>query len=652
LRRYSSPWLGLACILALCWLAYLPGLKGGFLFDDFVNLDALGATGPVSDWATFWRYLTSGTADPIGRPLSLLSFLLDARDWPADAAPFLRTNLLLHLVNGVLLFALLSKLERMLGSDGRHAGRIASVAAGLWLLHPLLVSTTLYIVQREAMLPATFTLLGLIAWCHGRGSPPGAKATMWMAGGMLGFGTLAVLSKANGVLLPLLALVLEFTVLRATGSGEDRRGRHLRLVLLGLPTVLLLAYLATRLPQLHDVPSGREWSIGQRLLTEPRVLLDYLRLLAIPSSASTGIYNDSYAASTGLFAPWTTLPCLFLVVALVSGGVFLRHRAPRASAALLFFFAGHLLESTIIPLELYFEHRNYLPAMLAFWPLAHILRRDGAPAWAGAACAGLLVLVAYTTWQRAILWGQPGVQASLWAQANPGSPRAQATLAMHLVAAGRPREALSRLDPLWRAAPQDLQFAFNYVDASCRGGALTAGDAARVESAIAAANRANSLVARWISKAIGVANGRTCAGLDLAVLSRWIEAADANPAFDPDEAGPLVSSLRAQLALAAGDGDLASRQFADVLRQSPLPDTAARNTAMLASAGHYRLALAHLDAFEDMAASPPLTAPGMPRIHAWVLRRQGYWERELAGLREKLVQEITRAPAEAEGKGS
>ncbi len=72
---------------------------GDFLFDDFGNLPTLGATGPVDNWPTFWRYLTSGIADPTGRPIALLSFLADAQNWPTDPYPFKRTNLLLHLIN-------------------------------------------------------------------------------------------------------------------------------------------------------------------------------------------------------------------------------------------------------------------------------------------------------------------------------------------------------------------------------------------------------------------------------------------------------------------------------------------------------------------------------------------------------------------------
>ncbi len=97
-----------ACV-ALALAAYWPGLHGGFLFDDFANLPALGSSGPIDNWPAFWRYITSGTNDPFGRPLTLLTFLLDAHDWPADPFPFKRTSLILHLANGALLALLLAR---------------------------------------------------------------------------------------------------------------------------------------------------------------------------------------------------------------------------------------------------------------------------------------------------------------------------------------------------------------------------------------------------------------------------------------------------------------------------------------------------------------------------------------------------------------
>ncbi|WP_199096393.1 hypothetical protein [Dyella sp. ASV21] len=74
---YSRAFLLPAFMLMLVVItiaAYIPGLHGPFLFDDFANLPSLGANGPIRDWPAFWRYITSGTADPTGRPLSPVSY--------------------------------------------------------------------------------------------------------------------------------------------------------------------------------------------------------------------------------------------------------------------------------------------------------------------------------------------------------------------------------------------------------------------------------------------------------------------------------------------------------------------------------------------------------------------------------------------------
>ena len=457
-----------AALLLLAVLAYHPGLSGGFLFDDFVNLDALGTSGKVDNAATFWRYITSGTADPIGRPLSLLSFLLDARDWPADPYPFLRTNLIIHLINGSLLFLLLRKLGQVLGDDTARAGQVALLASGMWLLHPLFVSTTLYIVQREAMLPATFIFLGLLSYASGRerfSATRGSHGLGLMFAGLAACTVLAMLCKANGVLLPMMAWALEATVFRAMPAGareRERLRRTGRWLFLVLPSLVVLAYVARHLAYWNQHLGMRPWTIGQRALTEPRIVLDYLQLLVVPRSVSTGLYNESYAVSQDILHPASTLPALVLILALPLLAWRARARSPALAAAILFFFAGHLLESSLIPLELYFEHRNYLPAALLAWPLARALLNAGIPNWTKtAAAAAMLLVLALTTYQRTSIWGNEGELAALWASRNPDSSRAQATAADAELSRGRPDLAIARLAPLWQQRPNDLQIALN-----------------------------------------------------------------------------------------------------------------------------------------------------------------------------------------------
>ncbi|GAA4999025.1 tetratricopeptide repeat protein [Pseudoluteimonas lycopersici] len=636
-------WLGLGALLLLAWFAYHPGLAGGFLFDDFVNLDKLGASGRVDDWAAFWRYLTSGSADPTGRPLAMLSFLLDANDWPADPRPFLRTNVLLHLANTALLFALLRQLGKQLDGASRRNDAAALLGAGLWALHPLFVSTTLYIVQREAMLAATCILPGLLAWGHGRAllarSP--RAGTAWMLCG-IGFGTLlAMLCKANGALLPLLAWVLDATVYRR--DGETPLAKRLRFALLVLPSLLLSAYVLSKLAHWSQPLQSRPWTIGQRVLTEPGVLLDYLRLLLVPRVLSNGVYNDGYAWSRDWLHPASTLPALLAVLALVVAGFALRRRAPALAAALLFFFAGHLLESTTIPLELYFEHRNYLPALLLGWPLARAVARwrvEPPVRWLIAAV--LLALLGGTTWMRASLWADQPRMAGLWLALNPGSSRAIATQALFDLHAGKPALAMTVLSEPWRQRPHDLQLALNYISASCelRGPAPAKVDAAT--EALRNASEGDQLAYRWLGDVLDLVQSGGCKGVDVATVERWTRAALANPrmAAMPGRRQDLHAVL-GRIALARGDAATALREFRTALDAWPAPDAAAQESALLASSGHPAEGLALLDHYDAIAPlRKQATGWNMPRLHQWVLERQGYWSNEFAELRRKMREDL------------
>src|SRR4249919_3155447 len=640
-RRWTA--LAFVLLLACAWFAYAPGLTGGFLFDDFVNLDKLASPGAVDNWPAFWRYITAGTADPTGRPLALLTFLLDATNWPADPAPFLRTNVLLHLLNGALLFQLLRGLGRDIGDAAPRADATALLGAGLWTLHPLFVSTTLYIVQREAMLPATCTLLALLAYLHGRRNLARAPRTAiaWMVAGIAGGTLLATLCKANGIVVPLLAWVVEGIALRSTTTV--RPPAWFSKAFLVAPSIAVIAYVASYLRLLHTPIEGRPWLIAERLLTEPRVLVDYLHLLVVPRVLSTGVYNDGYPIAH-LTEP-ATLGAIALVCGLVALAITMRRVAPVACAATLFYFAGHLLESTTIPLELYFEHRNYLPALLLGWPLARaIVHWRVAPGWRLGVALALLGLCGTMTWQRATIWGQPDLMTALWARQNAASSRAQANAAMFEVSNGREGEAVARLAPLWRASPADLQLALNYTSARCATGGLSRQDVAHVAWTLAHFVEGGQLAQRWLGNAIAIARDGSCSGLDLAAVQSWLDAAWRNPRLRTFAGRRQdLHSLGGQLALARGDHAKALREFNLALDAAWSPDAAGLQASYLAMAGDYRGALAHLDHFEAQPATRP-HGWSMQRVHAWVLERQRYWPNEFALLRRKLEAELHASP--------
>ncbi|HTN61846.1 MAG TPA: tetratricopeptide repeat protein [Devosia sp.] len=685
--RFKFPsaawWFCLPILLGLTWCIYYPGLRGTFLFDDFANMPALGSTGPVTHWATFFRYITSGTADPTGRPLTLLTFLLDGHDWPTAAYPFKRTNVLLHLINGALLALVMARLATsfFVVANKRERTRVilsSITAATMWMIHPLFVSTVLYVVQREAMLPMTCVLIGLLLWLHGRNQMVQGRTVagfVWIAAGLFGFTGFAVLSKANGILLPMYAVLIEYLLLRrspqASGlsalagplhgkdvtrtetTAPDCPPAYRRTLLLfgWLPSIAVLGYLINIGIQgaLHGI--GRPWSMGQRLLTEPRVLFDYLELLWMPRPFTPGLFNDQIVASSSLLSPISTAIALLGLLALLTAAWLLRRRRPILAFAILFFFTAHLLESSTVALELYFEHRNYIPAMFMFWPLSLWLWGVGrhSDEWIRLKIALIVILIAglaTMTYARTDLWGNGQQQALLWAKLNPASARAQANAANHEMAMGQPRAAEIRLAAILRDHPSDPQITLNILSAHCQLGGMTEDDLRLAERTLEHLRNGESVIFHWLGNAIALSATHSCPGLTSQAVASMLDAAERNTRLRRVTGRVQdIYHLRGQLALSLQQPDEALMWYQKALALRPGPQMAFEQAAQLGSAGYPALGLRHLDSFESYSWTKPATIFGMPRLHAWVLHKQHYWDTELVYLRVTLQGDLKHSDA-------
>jgi protein O-mannosyl-transferase len=649
---YLTPiraWLILAIVLALTAAAYGPGLHGGFLFDDFANLPALGDSGPVDNWPAFWRYITSGTADPTGRPLTLLTFLLNARHWPADPLPFKYTNLALHLLNGVMLYALLVRLGQFLADAQPTRLRLAAlIGTALWLLHPLLVSTTLYIVQREAILPATCVLAGLLTWLHGReylAQGRNRRGIAYCVTGLGFFTFLGVLSKANGALLPLYALLIETVLLNKRQTIASAASKHLYrnimrwlAVVPATAVVFYLIYIGVHGMVVGGNASGRSWTYAQRLLTEPRIIMDYLALVWLPRPFSSGLFNDQYAASTSLWHPLSTWVALFALVVLIGYGCRARRQHPALALAILFFLAGHLMESTSIPLELYYEHRNYVPALLMFWPLGlwlADLRFMPAPKYL--LMALLPIALASMTYISAQIWGNEREQALIWARINPDSPRAQTRAAQVEMEIGAPRKALQRLKAALQKDPSEPQIALNMLGARCMTGGINGEDMEAVLTAMRTTSSMSSLFTHWFDRVLPTALNASCPGFNLQVIQNVIEAGLQNPHLDAGGYQQDFIFARGRIALVEKKPDVALKDFTEALDREIRPAVALKGAATLGMAGYPAQGLCLLDHYQREEGKAIAPGIGMPMLHAWILKQQNYWPNEIDHIRQQLL---------------
>lgn len=423
--------------ICLVWtaasLAYLPGLSGGFALDDYTNIVDNSALQVSSlSWSELSRAAFSFQAGPTMRPISMLSFAINAyMSGVDDAGPFKLVNLCIHLLNGLLVLLLLLQLLRAYRarlapetSESRLEW-LALIAGAIWLLHPLNLMPVLYVVQRETTLSTFFVLAGVNTYLYARGRGLDGRGGAWLLWTVVPVLTLlAIVSKESGALLPVYLLMVELFIFRfrRPGGGTDR----LMLLYYGLGLVLpVCAGIVWAIKGQVINYANRDFTLSERLMSEARIVWLYIRWTLWPDLSSLGLYHDDIAISHGLFAPASTLFSVIGIAALLAGCFMLRRRLPLVALGIAWFLGGQLMESTVFPLELAYEHRCYLPDLGLILAVASLicpltegarfpLPRYGLLAVALCAC-GLL------TWQRAADWKDNLTFASNEAHHHPGS---------------------------------------------------------------------------------------------------------------------------------------------------------------------------------------------------------------------------------------
>lgn len=418
---------GVACVLLLTFAAYRPGLTGTLLTDDVPQLKGLIDNSGADLSLLIDTHLVSGSG-PFGRSVAMATFIGDAVTHGPDIWWWKFDNVMYHLIAGLLVFWLTGLLARALGdTKENHAWAMAAVVASFWLLHPLHVSTVLYTVQRMTELSTLFVLAGLVFYVKGRGAQQASALRGWMliAAGFCIFFPLALLSKESALLFPVYCSLIEVLVFRFKGIDAVRKQ------LIALHGLLLAAYVSAVVYTLSNFQSvvlngyaARDFTLLERLLTQPRVVVSYLGQLLRPIQSKMGFFHDDLVVSTGLFSPMTTIVSIIILLGLAASAIALRNRLPLYAFGILFFFSAHALESTVFPLELMFEHRNHLASFGIVLAIAAI-----AVATITAQRAKVLIVVlglcglSFLTWQRAVTWASAPTMYDFMYYAHPNSTR-------------------------------------------------------------------------------------------------------------------------------------------------------------------------------------------------------------------------------------
>lgn len=368
----------------------------------------------------------------------MLSLGLDYRVFGMSPLAFKCTNLVIHLLNGALIYWLWCRLApRLMATSNNYLSPdlpryLALLAASLWLMHPLNVTDVIYVIQRMNELATLFTLLGLLCYVEGRERMTRREAGLLISlAGLATFGLLAILSKENGAMIVGYALIIEWLCYRfeTPHPNQSKLLKTLFIITVALPAALFALYTIIHPQWLSAGYAARDFDLPQRLMSEARILWLYLLWILLPIPSWMGIFHDDIAISNGLLHPWTTIVSIVGLLSLVFFAWKSRRRNPGASFAVAWFLVGHCMESSVIPLELIFEHRNYLPmAGLLFGGLCSVVpsiaTRLNTKLTIAICIASVLALAALTS-IRANEWGSQLTLALTEVRHHPTSPRAQ-----------------------------------------------------------------------------------------------------------------------------------------------------------------------------------------------------------------------------------
>lgn len=443
-KKLLSNNLLLALLLAATFLIYQPGLYGDYIFDDLANVTTNTAL-EINElsWRAIHDAAVSSFSGVLKRPVSMLTFAFNASTTGFGAPLFFKlTGLFVHLATGVAVFWLSGQLLKRFRSSVSSPERSDSadwtrlLITGIWLLHPLNLSTVLYIVQRMTSLSALFAFLGVAIYCVGRQRLNSSRPHGWALIGavFILFLPLSVLSKENGILLPVLLVVVEFTAfdIRELGPKDRARLWMLGSITVVIPIFIALTAILLREPRLMGGYEVRDFDVSERLLTQGRVLWYYIFMVLLPKNSSLGLYHDDFVTSTGIFEPVTTFFAWAGLIGLLILAFSLKRRMPAITFGILWFFCGHLMESTVLPLEMVHEHRNYLPIFgLIFAACFFVMEGTRTNSYRRLtifAVSAYMVFIGAATLLRAEQWGDSVSHAIHEAQNHPTSERAQLQL--------------------------------------------------------------------------------------------------------------------------------------------------------------------------------------------------------------------------------
>ncbi len=445
----------IAIILLMLTLAiYSSSLDTQWHFDDYQNIveNERVHLGDLS-WTQLKNSFYSPYSGKISRPLAFLSFALNYYFSGLKVFSYHVVNLIIHFLTSFFLFLFVYntlKLPSIPKDCQTHAFTLAALSATFWMVNPLHISSITYIVQRMASMAALFYLMAMFFYLQARTEKRRIRKFIYFMA-VSTSAVAAIGSKENALMLPLSLFLYELLLLQKMISKENL----FKYGLYGIAMLVILFVSSIPLVDYSTILGGyvnRPFNLTQRLLTEPRVIVYYVTLLLYPTGTRLTLIHD-FDISYSLFDPWTTWAAILLIGIAFKYALNIAKKQALISFCMLFFLMNHIIEGTFLPLEIIYEHRNYLPSLFFFVPISigivtidtHLREKSGRTGlWAFV--AGVLIIQCVTVFLQNRIWEN---EITLWAdnvRKAPAMHRPRHNLGVSLMAAGYVDEGRRELE--------------------------------------------------------------------------------------------------------------------------------------------------------------------------------------------------------------
>jgi tetratricopeptide (TPR) repeat protein len=444
-------------------------LQAPFVFDDLENVR--NNTAIRIDALTIDNTLKAAFSGPsYRRPVANISFAFNYLLGGYHVIGYHLINGFIHWLAGIFLYLLIQlTLDIYLPATPWNRW-IAIFSALIWLVHPIQTQAATYIVQRMTSMSALFYVMSLYFYARARsrqlglaiarGGQSGFPASFYLAS--LISGILALGSKEVAATLPIFICLYEWYFFQDLNKTWLRRNVfYLAIALIALGFVSLVYLGFDPIERIAGGYQRRDFTMVQRLLTEPRVVFFYISLILFPHPSRLNLDHD-VALSQSLASPATALAAMIGIAGLFVLALMLARRHRLLSFGILWFLGNLVIESSVIGLEIIFEHRNYLPSMFLIVVIVlvgfRLLRNEKTAVII--LCALTIVLSTWTI-QRNRVWQN---EASLWQDCvykSPNKARSHYNLAMVLAEQGQSDKAVDHYKHALRLNPHSASIHTN-----------------------------------------------------------------------------------------------------------------------------------------------------------------------------------------------